>query len=211
MRITELCFLAATLVSGKKLGDKAGLRGGVGNEGNCGEHLQISCQDPSYPCCSPSNWCGVEPAYCDNKQELWSYVAPPPVPWSKELGCQLAYKDRCAPDALEEGFCVSQYGWCGNTPDHCNSASLFSKCCLDGYVPVDKQTDVESFLQIVEDPPANAGEPSIDDVNAAADAASEAAEAVPELPPNTGGGSCTAAPSPPAGWDVTPPASYSMR
>lgn len=220
MRIAILSLLASSLVAGKiysgkthsEKHDQTKLRGAVTNSGNCGEELQQACQEPAYPCCSSSNWCGNEAQWCDNQQEKWKYVPPPPQPWSKESHCLLEFKDKCSPDALEDGYCVSAFGWCGNTPDHCNENSLFSWCCNDGYDPTIDFPEAEPASDAQPDAePASDAQPASDAESAsepASDTLSASEPETPKFPPNTGGGSCTAPPSAPEGWDVVPPASF---
>jgi len=77
-------------------------------------------------CCSQHDYCGKTPEYCDNgcQSEFGqcdatgistTIIKSNPLPTSYNK-CGAAAGQQCA-----EGWCCSQYGYCGKTPEYCGS------------------------------------------------------------------------------------------
>jgi hypothetical protein len=52
-----------------------------------------------------------------------------PITTVKPTTCDVTKSTICSETLLSQGYCVSQYGYCGNSVDHCNSLSLWSSAC----------------------------------------------------------------------------------
>ncbi|XP_070545391.1 uncharacterized protein [Ptychodera flava] len=95
----------------------------------CGSDYPLSDGSPAecdpggiYPCCSSYGWCGNTPTHCDcDTCTDYSSTAT----WrSTDVYCGPGYPAangepaECDPNG--EFPCCSPFGWCGNTPDHCD-------------------------------------------------------------------------------------------
>ncbi|OUM62255.1 carbohydrate-binding module family 18 protein [Piromyces sp. E2] len=84
---------------------------------------------PGY-CCSQYGYCGVSSDYCGsgcqgNLGDCWDKTQKSSTP-----------NERCGPGVGEcsEGFCCSQYGWCGKSKDHCDAGCQknYGECWSNG-------------------------------------------------------------------------------
>jgi hypothetical protein len=75
-------------------------------------------------CVSEFGWCGNSAAHCTAKSKWMLQCSPFSVPFH----CDSAYVSTCTPTQLNEGYCVSEWGWCGRGKDYCYN-SLWSSLC----------------------------------------------------------------------------------
>lgn len=134
---------------------------GVSVDGKCGSQSGSTCLGfPEGECCSQYGWCGSTAGHCGtgcqsgfgncgtSNSSQPSSPAPSPGGASPPAGTPPASAG-VSPDStcggatgytcvgFPEGECCSQYGFCGNTNDHCGTGCnpLFGKCTSSGGSP----------------------------------------------------------------------------
>lgn len=80
-----------------------------------GPDFGTRCWVSGYECCSRWGWCGNSDAHCGSGcQESFGSCVSQALPISTNGQCGEGPGTRCA-----QGYCCSQYGWCGNSNNHC--------------------------------------------------------------------------------------------
>jgi hypothetical protein len=127
----------------------------VSTNGNCGGNTGFTCGGSEFGnCCSQAGWCGTTTDHCGTgcqnvfgvcgSSDKWSSSAAvaSPTAASSAPAASASIQGKPSTDGScggtsgsnclgwSEGECCSQYGWCGNTADHCGASCnpLFGKC-----------------------------------------------------------------------------------
>ncbi|KAK0128782.1 hypothetical protein ONS95_000732 [Cadophora gregata] len=104
----------------------------ISSDGACGSLSKVgaTCTGSTFgTCCSSSGYCGNTSAYCDaGCQTAFGICKPSGSNTSPDGTCGGTAKYNCLNSAF--GNCCSQYGYCGNTVDHCSTGcqSAFGTC-----------------------------------------------------------------------------------
>lgn len=97
--------------------------GTVSTNGTCGSQGGATCAGSIFgKCCSQYGWCGSTAEYCASGCNAQAGTCnsegfTPSAPLSSDGTCGIQGGATCAGSSF--GTCCSQYGWCGDTPEHC--------------------------------------------------------------------------------------------
>ncbi|KAH7383554.1 hypothetical protein BKA64DRAFT_760328 [Cadophora sp. MPI-SDFR-AT-0126] len=111
----------------------------VSSDGTCGalSPVRATCEGSAFgSCCSSSGYCGSTSAYCDaGCQTAFGTCVPSGSNTSPDGSCGGTTGYSCTGSAF--GNCCSQYGYCGNTVDHCATGcqTPFGTCTGTGTGP----------------------------------------------------------------------------
>lgn len=110
--------------------------GSISTDGICGVNSpnNATCPGSGFgSCCSKNGWCGDSQDHCAAGNCYSGACTPPdtgssdPISTDGTCGPNSSNNSACVSSTL--GSCYSNYGWCGDSADHCGPGMCYSGAC----------------------------------------------------------------------------------